>query len=204
MFVVKVFYRFLKFYLSCSQRVYLHKLLQIEESFWYRKLVTASTWSQKWLKLRSSWQLQNLVINFSERYWIYELFLLSVQNCLHKQRTYSVHILILKLGLTVNSLNGNWKLLLERCYNFSSSQLDELFAFFYNVWGNNVVVMFGGYFNFHSFNTITTNNSDPLLLNLFVVNSCLTRVLKTNKPFNLWFNIRLVRVKNHIVYTKWT
>jgi len=204
MFVVKVFNRFLEFYLSCSQRVYLHKLLQIEKSFWYRKLVTASTWSQKWLKLCSSWQLQNLVINFSERYWIYELFLLSVQNCLHKQRTYSVHILILKLGLTVNSLNGNWKLLLERCYNFSSSQLDELFAFLYNVRGNNVVVMFGGYFNFHSFNTITTNNSDPLLLNLFVVYSCLTRVLKTNKPFNLWFNIRLVRVKNHVVNTKWT
>ena len=63
--LVEVLYRLFKFYLSGSQRMDLHKLLKVEESFRDRELVSAASRGEEAFKLGPIWQLQNDLVYFS-------------------------------------------------------------------------------------------------------------------------------------------
>ena len=55
MAVVKFFDLLFKLNLRSTQGLYLHKLLEIEESFGHRELVTAATAREEGLELGASW-----------------------------------------------------------------------------------------------------------------------------------------------------
>jgi len=97
--------RFVKFYLSRSQRVDLHELLEVEESLRNGKLIRTSGSRQEVLELGPVWKLKNNVVDFSQWVGIHILQVLSLKNRLQEQFPHFLNHCALKRHLRLNSLN---------------------------------------------------------------------------------------------------
>jgi hypothetical protein len=96
---VEVLDTLFKLNLSGAKRVDLHKLLQVEEGFGNGELVGTAGTSEERLKLGTSWQLQNDLVDFSEWDRVHKLVVFPVENRLHEETSDLLHVGVLEQGL---------------------------------------------------------------------------------------------------------
>ena len=84
-----------------------------------------------------------------------------------------VHVLLLQLSLTVDTFDADWELLLKRSNDFASALLDQLFTLLDNMRRHYVVKVLGGNLNLNSFDPVTSDYSDTVLLYNFVADAAL-------------------------------
>jgi hypothetical protein len=117
---------------------------------------------------------------------------------LHEKTSDFLHVRVLKLRLAVNLFDLNRHLLLESSDNLAAALLNKLLAFFHYVGWHNIIKIFGRNLDLYSLDAVATHNANSILLELFFINRVLNWIFEADEPFNLRFNIRLLRVQNHI------
>lgn len=185
--------------LGRAQGLDLLELLQVEEGLRHRELVAAPRRGQEALELGSVGQLQDEVVDFSQRLGIHILQLFPLENCLHEQGSDLGDVAVLQLHLREDLLNGLLKVLLENGDKLSASGCDELFALLEDEWRDDVIVMQSRHFDLNSLYSISANESDlsvspllPLRLSEF----------QGNKPLDLGLDLRILWVGSNVWKTE--